>query len=68
MPVTASVSEAVWARAQLERILMATYIKGLKEESSRQLHYDPPKTFHEAVAQASRIEQVRVKSNSSQEI
>uniref|UniRef100_T1I2C9 CCHC-type domain-containing protein n=1 Tax=Rhodnius prolixus TaxID=13249 RepID=T1I2C9_RHOPR len=68
LPISASVVEAGWARAQLERILMAAYIKGLKGEPSRQLQYDPPKTFHEAVARASRIEQVRVKSTSPREI
>uniref|UniRef100_T1HEK5 CCHC-type domain-containing protein n=1 Tax=Rhodnius prolixus TaxID=13249 RepID=T1HEK5_RHOPR len=68
LPVKASVEEAGWARAQLERILMAAYIKGLKGEPSRQLQYDPPKTFQGSGGSGFAYEQVKVPSTSPREI
>jgi len=49
-------SEQDWERAFMERLVLSAYIKGLRGEARKQLTYNPPANFEEAVRRSTIIE------------
>uniref|UniRef100_T1I0X8 Retrotransposon gag domain-containing protein n=1 Tax=Rhodnius prolixus TaxID=13249 RepID=T1I0X8_RHOPR len=64
----ASKEESTWARGQIDRILVAAFIKGLRGEAGRQLRYVPPASFQEAVTRAARVEQAQAKPRNTRDV
>lgn len=45
-----------WEKQQVDSLILAAFIKGLRGEAAAQLHYNPPTNFQEAVSRAARVE------------
>ncbi|XP_073993885.1 uncharacterized protein [Rhodnius prolixus] len=67
-PKSSSAEEATWIRGHFDRVVTAAFIKGLKPEVRRQLQFDPPSSFQEAVNKASRVEQALTDDPTSKDV
>lgn len=65
---TSDPNEAKWAREQMERTVLAAFVRGLKGTAGMQLQFYPPRNLDEATRQAERIEQAQLALKPGREV
>lgn len=65
---TCNVQEAAWAREQMERTVLAAYVKGLRGPAATQLQFYPPKDMDEATQNAERVEQALLNQRNPKDV
>jgi hypothetical protein len=58
-PTPSDPREAEWSRAQLDRTLLAAFVRGLKGAAAVTLQIHPPKSLEDAIEAAERVESVQ---------
>lgn len=57
-----------WEKEQVDSLILAAFMKGLRGEAAAQLHYNPPSKFQEAVNRAARVELYQSQGSSVREV
>ncbi|XP_039299572.1 uncharacterized protein LOC120355289 [Nilaparvata lugens] len=68
MPAPSNRQEAEWTRAQLQRTLLAAFVRGIQGPAATTLQVFPPKDLEEAIGIAERTAEAQLSINSSNNI